>query len=219
VKGSSRQAASSIAVYPRRSEPQSLRWYTAIELAFFQYYSCIHYLLLLPRSEAVGGVPEPAVLYARPCGVPSVGREPEKRRFARSLSAHLRRQVQPHRRLLSRVLQTCSESGGELGERLHFTSHISAEEGRETVLFLARNRLRAPRRGASIRREIQALSQRLWNHAKEIGSGCSSNDGKRSATLVCTPEEPGVRNAGGIRQCGLPAHRLTIKTPQPSSPR
>ena len=44
-----------------------------------------------------------------------------------SLGAHLRRQVQPHRRLLSRVLQTCSESGGELGERLNFASQISAE--------------------------------------------------------------------------------------------
>ena len=167
-----RYAASSIAVYPRRSETQSLRGYTAIELAFFQHCPNLPLPILLSCAEAVGGVPEPAVLYTRPCGVPSVGREPEKRRFAPFLSAHLRRQVQPHRRLLSRVLQTCSESGGELGERLHFTSHISAEEGRETVLFLARNRPREPRRGAQIRREIQSLSQRPWNHAKEIGSGC-----------------------------------------------
>jgi len=50
---------------------------------------------------------------------------------------------------------------------------ISApSEWRETGLFLARNRPREPRRGASIRREIQALSQRHWSHAKEIGSGC-----------------------------------------------
>ena len=181
-------------------------------------------------------MPEHAVLYTRPCGVPSVGREPEKRRFVPFLSAHLRRQVQPHRRLLSRTLQIffkpggelgerlnftsqisahhrlpnstlqiCFKPGGELGERLHFASHISAEEGRETVLFLARNRPRAPRRGASIRREIQSLSQRPWNHAKEIGSGCSSNEGRRSATVVCTPEVPGVRNAGGIRHCGRPS--------------
>ena len=158
--------------------------------------------ILSSGAQAVGGVPEPAVLYTRPCGVPSVGREPEKRRFAPFLSAHLRRQVQPHRRLLSRVLQTCSESGGELGERLHFASHISAEEGRETVLYLARNRPREPRRGAQIRREIQALSQRPWSHAKGIGSGSLSNKGRRSATLVCTPEVPGVRNAGGIHHCG-----------------
>jgi hypothetical protein len=59
--------------------------------------------------------------------VPSVGREPEKRRFAPSLSAHLRRQVQPHRRLLFSKLQIFFKPGGELGERLHFTSHISAE--------------------------------------------------------------------------------------------
>ena len=32
-----RYAASPIALYPRRSEPQSLRWYTAIELALFQH--------------------------------------------------------------------------------------------------------------------------------------------------------------------------------------
>src|SRR5210317_2339028 len=68
----------------------------------------IHYLVLSSRSEAVGGVPEPAVLYTRPCGVPSVGREPEKHRFAPALSAHLRRQVQPHRRLLSRTLHNRS---------------------------------------------------------------------------------------------------------------
>jgi len=204
---------------PGRSENQSLRGYTGIELALFRHLPNHPLPILSSGAQAVGGVPEPAVLYTRPCGVPSVGREPGKHRFAPFLSAHLQRQVQPHRRLLSRRLHIYFNHDGELGERLNFASHISAEEGRETVLFLARNRLRAPRRGASIRREIQALSQRLWNHAKEIGSGCSSNDGKRSATLVCTPEEPGVRNAGGIRQCGLPAHRLTIKTPQPSSPR
>jgi len=139
-----------------------------------------------------------------PAGCPRSVANRKKRRFARSLSAHLRRQVQPHRRLLSRVLQTCSESGGELGERLNFASHISAEEGRETVLFLARNRLRAPQRGASIRREIQALSQRPWSSAQEIGSGCWSYDDRREATLVCTPEVPGVRSAGGIHQCGRP---------------
>ena len=191
-------------MHPRRSENQSLRGYTGIELAFFQHLPN-HPLPIRPfGAEAVGGVPEPAVLYTRPCGVPSVGREPGKRRFAPFLSAHLRRQVQPHRRLLSRVLQTCSESGGELGERLNFASHISAEEGRETVLFLARNRLRAPQRGASIRREIQALSQRPWSSAQEIGSGCWSYDDRREATLVCTPEVPGVRSAGGIHQCGRP---------------
>ena len=122
-------------MYPRRSEPQSLRGYTAIELAFFHHLPSHPLPILSSGAEAVGGVPEPAALYTRPCGVPSVGREPEKHRFARSLSAHLRRQVQPHRRLLSRVLQTCSESGGELGERLNFTSHISAEgEARDSAL-------------------------------------------------------------------------------------
>ena len=155
--------------------------------------------ILLPGVEAVGGVPEHAVWYTRPCGVPSVGREPEKHRFAPFLSAHLRRQVQPHRRLLSRRLHIYFNHDGELGERLNFASHISAEGGRETGLYLARNRPRAPRRGASIRREIQALTQRPWNHAKGIGSGCSSNEGRRSATLAFTPEVPGVRNAGGIR--------------------
>ena len=83
---------------------------------------------MLPAdAKAVGGVPEHAVLYTRPCGVPSVGREPEKRRFARSLSAHLRRHVQPHRRLLSSTLQIFFKSDGELGERLNFASHIAAE--------------------------------------------------------------------------------------------
>ena len=122
-----RQTASSIALYPGRSEPQSLRGYTAIELAFFQHLPSHPLPILSSGAEAIGGVPELAVLYTRPCGVPSVGREPEKRRFAPFLSAHLRRQVQPHRRLLSRALQTCSEPDGELGERLHFASHISAE--------------------------------------------------------------------------------------------
>src|SRR5210317_2383216 len=42
----------------------------------------IHYLLLWAGAEVVGAVPELAVLYTRPCGVPLVGREPEKRRFA-----------------------------------------------------------------------------------------------------------------------------------------
>ena len=27
--------------------------------------------------------------------------------------------------------------------------------------------------------------------------------------MVCTPEVPGVRNAGGIHHCGRPVHRLT----------
>ena len=143
----------------------------------FQHYPKHPLPILWSGAKAVGGVPEPAVLYTRPCGVPSVGREPEKHRFAPFLSAHLRRQVQPHRRLLSRRLHIYFNHDGELGERLNF---------------------------ASIRREIQALSQRLWNHAREIGSGCSSNDGKRSATLVCTPEVPGVRNAGGIARPSWP---------------
>ena len=90
------------------------------------------------------------------------------------LSAHLRRQVQPHHRLLSGALKNRLKPGGELGERLNFASQISAEGGRETALFLARNRLRAPQRGASIRREIQALSQRRWNGTQGIGSGCWS---------------------------------------------
>ena len=143
-------------------------------MASFQHLPNYPLPILSPRAEAVGGVPEPAVLYTRPCGVPSVGREPEKRRFAPFLSAHLRRQVQPHRRLLSGRLYNRSQTGGELGERLHFASQISAEEGRETGLYLARNRPREPRRGAQIRREIQSLSQRPWNHAKEIGSGSLS---------------------------------------------
>ena len=155
--------------------------------------------ILSSGAEAVGGAAELAVLYTRPCGVPSVGREPEKRRFAPFLSAHLRRQVQPHRRLLSRALQTCSEPDGELGERLHFASQISAEEGRETGLYLARNRPRAPRRGASIRREIQALAQRRWNHAKGIGSGRWSNEGRRSATLAYTPCVSNPRHFGCTR--------------------
>ena len=86
-----RQAASSIPVYPRRSEKQSLRGYTAIELAFLQHYSNHPLPILSSGAEAVGGAAELAVLYTRPCGVPSVGREPEKPRFASSLSAHMRR--------------------------------------------------------------------------------------------------------------------------------
>src|SRR5210317_2196650 len=82
LKSLYRHPASSIAVYPRRSESQSLRWYTGIELAFFQHLPKHPLPILSSGAEAVGGVPEPAVLYTRPCGVPSVGREPEKRRFA-----------------------------------------------------------------------------------------------------------------------------------------
>ena len=120
----------------------------------------IHYLYyrLAPKPSAVC-LNMPSCTRA-PAGCP---RSVANRKSAVSLhflSAHLRRQVQPHRRLLSRVLLACSEYGGELGERLHFASQISAEGERETELFLARNRPREPRRGASIRREIQALSQR-----------------------------------------------------------
>ena len=164
----------------------------------------IHYLYYrLARKPSAVRLNMPSCTRAPAGSLRSVANR-KKRRFARSLSAHLRRQVQPHRRLLSSTLHIFFKSDGELAERLHFASHISAEEGRETGLFLARNRPREPRWGASIRREIQSLSQRPWNHAKEIGSGCSSNNGRRSATLVCTPEVPGVRNAGGIRQCGRP---------------
>src|SRR5210317_568738 len=112
LKSLYRHPASSIAVYPRRSESQSLRWYTGIELAFFQHLPKHPLPILSSGAEAFGGVPEPAVLYTRPCGVPSVGREPEKRRFAPFLSAHLRRQVQPHRRLLSGRLYNRSQTGG-----------------------------------------------------------------------------------------------------------
>ena len=57
---------------------------------------------------------------------------------------------------------------------------------------------------AHLRRQVQALSQRPWSSAQEIGSGCWSYDDRREATLVCTPEVPGVRSAGGIHQCGRP---------------
>jgi hypothetical protein len=130
-----RHAASSIAVYPRRSEPQSLRGYTAIELAFLHHLP-IHPLPILSfGAEAICGVPEHAVLYTRPCGVPSVGREPVKRRFAPSLSAHLRRQVQPHRRLISSALQNRLKSGSELGNRLNL---MSQSIQRATESFQAR---------------------------------------------------------------------------------
>src|SRR5210317_187360 len=85
LKSLYRHPASSIAVYPRRSEPQSLRWYTAIELAFLQHLPKHPLPILSSGAEAVGGAAEHAVLYTRPCGVPSVGREPEKAPF-RSLS-------------------------------------------------------------------------------------------------------------------------------------
>ena len=164
----------------------------------------IHYLyyrLALKPSAACLNLPS---CTRAPAGCPRSVANRKSAVSLHSLGAHLRRQVQPHRRLLSRRLPNPNMPGGEWGERLHFTSQISAEEGRETVLFLARNRPRAPRRGASIRREIQALSQRRWNTAQRIGSGCWSHDGRRSATLVCTPEVTGVRNAGCIRHCGRP---------------
>ena len=147
----------------------------------------IHYLyyrLALKPSAACLNLPS---CTRAPAGYPRSVANRKSAVSLHSLSAHLRRQVQPHRRLLSRKLQTCSESDGELGERLHFASQISAEEGRETVLFLARNRPRAPRRGASIRREMQALFQRPWNIAQRIGSGCWSHYGKRAATVVFAP--------------------------------
>ena len=164
----------------------------------------IHYLyyLLAPKPSAVC-LNMPSCTRA-PAEYPRSVANRKSAVSLHSLGAHLRRQVQPHRRLLSRALRNRCALGGELGERLHFASQISAERGRETVLFLARNRPRVPRRGASIRREIQALSQRHWNHAKGLGSGCLSNEGRRSATLVCTPEVTGVRNAGGTRECGRP---------------
>ena len=122
-------------MYPRRSENQSLRGYTAIELALFHHLPSRPLPILSFGAEAVGGVPEPAVLYTRPCGVPSVGREPEKRRFAPSLSAHLRRQVQPHRRLISGALQSRLKRGGELEERLYLASQSTQ---RATESFQAR---------------------------------------------------------------------------------
>ena len=56
-------------MYPRRSENQSLRGYTGIELAFFQHLPSHPLPILSSGAEAVGGVPELAVLYTRPCGV------------------------------------------------------------------------------------------------------------------------------------------------------
>ena len=71
--------------------------------------------------------------------------------------------------------------------RLNLPSQVRAEREERNSAFPVRDRPRVPRRGASIRHEIQALSQRRWNYAEVIGSGCWSRYGKRSATVVFTP--------------------------------
>ena len=98
-------------VAPLVSKLQALRDHPLMEPASLQRYPDIHYPLPSCSSKAVCGVSELTVLYTRPCGVPSLGREPEKRRFALSLSAHLRRQVQPHHRLCVEHLAGPSRSG------------------------------------------------------------------------------------------------------------
>ena len=87
----------------------------------------VHYLYyrLAPKPSAVC-LNMPSCTRA-PAGCPRSVANRKKRRFASSLSAHLRRQVQPHHRLISRTLHDRSTPSTELGERLKFTSHISAE--------------------------------------------------------------------------------------------
>jgi len=72
-------------------------------------------------------VPELAVLYTRPCGVPSVGREPEKRRFAPLPQRALATASSAAPPTLIRNAHNRSKPDGELGERLNFASQISAE--------------------------------------------------------------------------------------------
>jgi len=72
---------------PASEKTKSFGGHSRCGMAFFQHYATIHYLLRSRCPKAVGGVPELAVLYTRPCGVPSLGREPPKAAFRSTPSA------------------------------------------------------------------------------------------------------------------------------------
>ena len=111
----------------------SLRGLTPIPAASDLFDSTIHYLGLSGGFKNVGEVTEIAVLSLRPSGVPSVGREPEKRRFAplhrRRLATAISAASPTPRRGRCRFVGIGASGvlGGEAGERLQSRSQTAAE--------------------------------------------------------------------------------------------